>query len=75
MVNFINDFLEGYNTNEEYKVFCESGTSNADMVKGRLEYWRKAVRNMATFQNGEDDPVIQEQNEEHKEEPIETSEQ
>lgn len=75
LVNFINDFLEGYNTNEEYKVFCESGTSNADMVKGRLEYWRKAVRNMTTFQNEEDNPVIQEQNEDHNEEPIETGEQ
>lgn len=45
-VNFVKDFLNNYDSNDEYKVFCGSGTANAEMVKGRLEYWRNAVRNM-----------------------------
>ena len=71
-VKFVNDFLDGYNTNEEYKAFCESGTSNAEMVKGRLDYWRKAIRNMKTAQNSEDEgsTII----EEHNEESVETTE-
>lgn len=42
---WITNFIETYNTNEEYKQFCNgAGTASADMVKGRLNYFRNAIR-------------------------------
>lgn len=45
-IAWVNDFIVNYNTNEEYLAYCGSGTSNADMVKGRFQYFKNAVKNM-----------------------------
>lgn len=44
LVNIINDFLAGYDTNEDYKVYVMSGTSSQENVRGRFDYWRNMIR-------------------------------
>lgn len=44
LVEIINDFLSGYDTNEEYKKFVQSGTGSAENVRGRLDYWRNKIK-------------------------------
>ncbi len=46
LVNIINNFLSGYDTNEEYKQYVLSGTSSSDNVSGRLNYWKGFVKAM-----------------------------
>ena len=43
LVDKINDFIGGYEENEEYRELASSGTSAADKVKGRLNYWDNIV--------------------------------
>lgn len=44
---WIVNFLENYNTNEEYKQYCNgSGTASGEMVKGRLNYFRNAIHSL-----------------------------
>lgn len=38
--NNILDFLENYETKEDYKVFCQGSTSQREMVMGRLDYFK-----------------------------------
>lgn len=42
----VKDFLENYNSNEEYVRFTKEGTANAENVKGRLDYFRNMVKNI-----------------------------
>lgn len=42
----VNNFLENYDSNDEYKAFTQQGTSSAESVKGRLEYWRNIIREL-----------------------------
>lgn len=44
LVEIINEFLNGYDDNEEYKQFVMSGTSSSDNVKGRLNWWRNKIK-------------------------------
>jgi len=44
LVDLVNDFLNGYETNEEYKQFVKSGTSSAENVRGRFDWWRQRIR-------------------------------
>lgn len=45
--DWVRNFLETYDTNEEYKQYCNgSGTASAEMVKGRLQYFRDAIREL-----------------------------
>lgn len=44
LVDIINEFLAGYDTNEEYKQFVQSGTSAQENVRGRLDWWREKIR-------------------------------
>ncbi|MCM1500319.1 MAG: DUF262 domain-containing protein [Clostridium sp.] len=46
LVDLINDFLAGYETNEEYKQFVQSGTSGSENVRGRLDWWRDKIRRL-----------------------------
>ena len=46
LVAVINNFIEGYDSNEEYKQFCGGSTTSSAMVHGRLDYWRKIIRTM-----------------------------
>ena len=45
-LDWMKNFIETYNTNEQYLAFCSSGTANAENVKGRLQYFRDAIRVM-----------------------------
>ena len=44
LVEEIRAFLDGYDTNDYYKQFLQSGTSNQENVRGRFDYWREIVK-------------------------------
>ncbi len=44
LVELVNEFLNGYDTNEEYKQFVQSGTSAQENVRRRLDWWRERIR-------------------------------
>lgn len=44
LVELVNDFLENYDTNEEYRQYVLNGTGQAVNVRGRLDYWRNLIR-------------------------------
>lgn len=46
LVDAVNKFLDGYENNEEYKKFVQSGTSASENVRGRFDYWRNIIRNI-----------------------------
>ncbi len=46
-VILLKDFLDNYDLNEEYKVFVQQGTSSAESVKARLDYWRGKIRELS----------------------------
>ena len=44
---WVKNFLETYDTNEEYLKYCNgSGTASGEMVKGRLDYFRNALKEL-----------------------------
>lgn len=45
-LEWVHNFLDTYESNEEYLKYCQSGSSSAEMVKGRLNYFREAIRKM-----------------------------
>lgn len=44
LIDLINEFLVGYDANEEYKQFTTSGTSGKENVRGRFDYWRALIK-------------------------------
>ena len=44
LVDLVYNFINEYETNEEYKQFVQSGTSSAENVRGRLDWWRQRIR-------------------------------
>ena len=46
LVDSINDFIENYDSNEEYKKLCAGGTTSSAMVRGRFDYWRNIVKTL-----------------------------
>lgn len=40
------DFIATYDTNEDYKQYCIQATSSSTNVRGRLDYWRRIVREL-----------------------------
>lgn len=44
LVDIINEFLNEYDTNEEYKQYVISGTSGQENVRGRLDWWRNKIK-------------------------------
>lgn len=44
LVEIVNEFLSGYDANEEYKQYVQSGTSAQENVRGRLDWWREKIR-------------------------------
>lgn len=44
LVELVNEFLNGYDSNEEYKQYVQSGTSAQENVRGRLDWWRERIR-------------------------------
>lgn len=49
----INEFVSTYDDNEEYRALAGSGTSAADKVRGRLNYWDNIVDSIGPEQNTE----------------------
>lgn len=47
LVTVINDFLMGYDNNDEYKKFVTSGTSSSDNVSGRLQFWKEKLKTIS----------------------------
>lgn len=45
-VEIINSFVENYENNEEYKQYCQGGTTGQQNVRGRLDYWNSIVETM-----------------------------
>lgn len=46
LVESVNKFLDGYENNEEYKQYVQSGTSGSENVRGRFDYWRNVVKSI-----------------------------
>lgn len=44
LIDIVNEFLSGYDSNEEYKQFVQSGTSAQENVRGRLDWWREKIK-------------------------------
>lgn len=44
LIDLINEFLCGYENNEEYKQYVQSGTSGAENVRGRFDWWRNKIK-------------------------------
>lgn len=45
-IEIVNNFIDGYDSNEEYKVFLMNGTASSEHVKGRFDYWKNLIRNI-----------------------------
>lgn len=44
LVDIINNFLIGYDSNDEYKKFVQNATSGQENVKGRFQWWKDKVQ-------------------------------
>lgn len=44
LIDIVDEFLNGYDSNEEYKQYVQSGTSAQENVRGRLDWWREKIR-------------------------------
>lgn len=44
LIDLISEFLEGYDSNEEYKQFILNGTGSRENVLGRFNYWINALK-------------------------------
>ena len=44
LVEIINEFLNGYENNEDFKQYVMSGTSSSENVRGRFDWWREKIR-------------------------------
>lgn len=42
----VDEFIENYDVNEEYKQLVQSGTTSSAGVKARLQYWNNVVENL-----------------------------
>ena len=45
-LEWLNDFLKNYYSNMDYLQYCSSGTASAEMVNGRLQYFRNAIKTL-----------------------------
>lgn len=45
-VDLVNEFLNEYDNNEEYKQYVQSGTSSSENVRGRFDWWRDKVKTL-----------------------------
>lgn len=44
LVELVNEFLNGYDANDEYKQYVQNGTSSQENVRGRLDYWKNMIK-------------------------------
>lgn len=45
-VNWLTTFIENYDKNTDFLKYCETATASADMVKGRINYFKTAVNRL-----------------------------
>lgn len=45
-IDAIKDFLDNYDSNEEYKSYIKQGTSASDSVNKRIEFWRNVMKSL-----------------------------
>lgn len=43
-MEWLNEFLASYDTDLDYLQYCSNGTSNSDMVNGRLQFFKDAIK-------------------------------
>lgn len=43
LVDIVNEFLNNYDNNAEYKKFVQNGTSSSENVSGRLDWWKQKI--------------------------------
>lgn len=46
LTDLVKQFVDEYDSNEEYKASLQDGTSSAESVKSRLTYWRKIIKEL-----------------------------
>ena len=46
LTDIVKEFLDNYDSNDEYKSFIQQGTSSGESVKTRLQYWRNIIREL-----------------------------
>lgn len=44
LVELVTEFLNEYDENEEYKQYVQAGTSSAENVRGRYDWWRNRIK-------------------------------
>ena len=44
LTDVINNFVNSYDSNEEYKLFLQSATTSSESVAPRLEYWKDLIK-------------------------------
>jgi len=44
LVEIVDEFLNGYDSNEEYKQYVQSGSSAQENVRGRFDYWKGLMK-------------------------------
>lgn len=45
-INWLKNFIAKYDDNKDFLKYCESATASADMVKGRVDYFKTAVNSL-----------------------------
>lgn len=45
-IDLVLNFVNNYESNDEYKQFCQSGTTSSEKVRGRFDYWRNMIREL-----------------------------
>lgn len=46
LVDVINNFVNSYDNNEEYKLYLQSATTSSESVAPRLEYWKGLIKDL-----------------------------
>lgn len=46
LTDIIVEFLNTYDSNDEYKQYVQSGTGSSENVRGRFDYWRNKLREL-----------------------------
>ena len=46
LVDAISKFVDTYDTNDDYKKYCQGGTAQQPNVRCRLDYWRNIIREL-----------------------------
>lgn len=46
LATIIQNFIDTYETNDEYKKYCVQGTSSLENVRGRYNYWKDLIKSL-----------------------------